>query len=145
MEVPVPPARVWPLLTTPEGLAGWYAFDGVVVEPEPGGRLVFTWAEHGTYRGRVTIVDEPATFAFRLAVSPDGEPVEGHSTLVTLTVTAAGPGSVVALRQTGFADLDPGLGDSADLAAAEIPGWERGLRRLADAARARARVGADVG
>ena len=134
VDVAAPPERVWQLLTTADGLAAWYAFDGAVVEPRAGGALSFTWAEHGTYRGRVELVEEPTTFAFRLAASPDTEPDEGRNTLVTITVERAGEGSTVIVRHTGFDRLDPPLGDPAALAATEIQGWEGGLNLLADVA-----------
>ena len=39
-EIAAPPDRVWPLLTTPDGLTAWYAFDGATVEPVVGGGSV---------------------------------------------------------------------------------------------------------
>jgi uncharacterized protein YndB with AHSA1/START domain len=134
VDVAVPPERVWPLLTTPEGLAAWYAFDGAVVEPRAGGALSFTWTEHGTYRGRVEVVDEPTRFAFRLAATPDTDPDDGRSTLVTIMVEPAGEGSTVIVRHTGFDRLDPPLGDPDALAAVEVEGWEGGLGLLAEVA-----------
>jgi uncharacterized protein YndB with AHSA1/START domain len=139
VDVATPPEQVWPLLTTAEELARWYAFDGAVVEPEVGGAVAFTWAEHGTYRGRVEVVDEPTTFAFRLAARPDEDPDEGASTLVTITVERAGAGSTVIVRHTGFDRLDESLGEPQALAAQEVEGWEGGLRLLVDLA---ARAGA---
>lgn len=141
VEVAATPEQVWPLLTTPEGLAQWYAFDGAELDLRPDGALAFSWTEHGRYRGRVTEVDEPSTFAFRLAVRPDDDPVHGAAGLVTLTVAEAGPGSVVAVRHTAFDRLDPALGAATALAADERPGWENGLRRLAEVA---ARTGVRV-
>ena len=134
VDVAAPPTRVWPLLTTAEGLATWYAFDGATVEPTVGGALSFTWTEHGTYRGRVELVEEPTRFAFRLAATPDTNPEEATSTLVTITVESAGEGSTVIVRHTGFDRLDRQLGDPAVLAAMEVEGWEGGLRLLADLA-----------
>jgi uncharacterized protein YndB with AHSA1/START domain len=134
VDVAAPPERIWPLLTTAEGLARWYAFDGATVEPRAGGALSFTWTEHGTYRGRVELVDEPTTFAFRLATTPDIDPEEGRSTLVTITVEPAGEGSTVIVRHIGFDRLDPSPGDPADLAAVEVQGWEGGLGLLAEVA-----------
>ncbi len=134
VDVAAPPEQVWPLLTTAEGLAAWYAFDGAVVEPEVGGALAFTWTEHGTYRGGVEVVDEPTTFAFRLAARPDSDPDEGRSTLVTITVERAGEGSTVIVRHTGFDQLDQTLGDPEAIAAQEVEGWQGGLGLLVDLA-----------
>ncbi|HZA71766.1 MAG TPA: SRPBCC domain-containing protein [Propionibacteriaceae bacterium] len=134
VDVAAPPERVWPLLTTAEGLATWYAFDGATVDPRTGGALSFTWAEHGTYRGRVEEVDRPRTFAFRLAATPDTDPTDGGSTLVTITVESAGDGSTVIVRHLGFDRLDHRLGEASALAAAEVAGWEGGLGLLAQVA-----------
>lgn len=131
VDIAAPAADVWPLLTSGAGLARWYAFDGASVEPEPGGAITMHWAEHGTFRGRVVEVLEPATFAFRLSIVRDEEPTESTSTLVTITVTESGPGCVVTVRQTGFELLDPRLGGARSLVATEIQGWESGLRLLA--------------
>ena len=131
VEIAAPPDRVWPLLTTPDGLTAWYAFDGATVEPVVGGRISFHWAEHGTYLGRVTAYEEPTTFGYRISATPDTEPAEQTSTDVLITVEAAGPGSTVVVRHTGFAGLDPALGDPDALVGDEIQGWEGGLELLA--------------
>ena len=131
IDIAAPPDRVWPLLTTPDGLATWYAFDGATVEPVVGGRISFHWSEHGTYLGRVTACQEPTTFGYRISSTPDSEPAEGTSTEVLITVQQAGPGSTLIVRHTGFAELDPALGDRDELVADEIQGWEGGLELLA--------------
>jgi uncharacterized protein YndB with AHSA1/START domain len=131
VDVAAPPDRVWSLITTPDGLAAWYAFDGATVEPEVGGRISFHWTEHGTYLGRVTAYEEPSRFGYRMAATPDTEPAEGSSTEVLITVQASGTGSTVVVRHTGFAELDPALGDPDALVGDEIQGWEGGLELLA--------------
>lgn len=121
--------RVWAALTEPEELRRWYAFDGAEVDLEPGGRVELGWAEHGRYVGRVVEVDPPRTFSFRLAHVPDVEPEAGNSTLVTFRVTAGEAGTVIMVRESGLADLDPALG-GAEFRDQEVAGWESGLALL---------------
>ena len=131
IDVAAPPDKVWPLLTTPDSLAAWYAFDGATVEPVVGGRISFHWAEHGTYLGRVTAYQEPTRFGYRISAVPSTEPAEGTSTDVLITIQKAGSGSTVVVRHTGFTELDPALGDPDALVADEIQGWDGGLELLA--------------
>lgn len=140
IDVAAPPERVWPLLTEGDGLARWYAFDGATVDPRPGGELVMHWAEHGTFRGRVVEVHEPTTFAYRISAIPDAEPEDGAATLVVLTLSSSGAGSVLTVRQSGFERLGPSVGIPADQVATEVEGWEAGLRLLAECVRAGAGV-----
>lgn len=139
VDVAAPPERVWPLLSTGDGLARWYAFGGATIDASPGGALTLSWVEHGTFRGRVVEVDEPRVFGFRLAMVPDTEPDDGAATTVTLTAAAAGDGSVVTVRHGGFDQVDPGVGPAVTVAA-EVEGWEAGLRRLAEVVRTMAGV-----
>ena len=132
VEIAAPPDRVWPLLTTPDGLTAWYAFDGATVEPVVGGRISFHWAEHGTYLGRVTAYEEPTHV--RLPHRGDAGDRAGRAgpvPSVLITVEATGPGSTVVVRHTGFGGLDPALGDPDALVGDEIQGWEGGLELLA--------------
>ena len=49
--IKAPVAVVWALVTQPEHVAQWYAFDGADIELRPGGRLAFRWREHGEFPG----------------------------------------------------------------------------------------------
>ncbi len=124
------PEAVWPLVTSPEHVTAWYAFDGAQIDARPGGRMLLTWVEHGSFEGEVVTVDEPHCFAYRVAITPDTPPVAGNSTLVTLTLTASGTGTLVTATQTGFDDLAAEFGSAFDNAAADALGWEGGFALL---------------
>lgn len=131
IHVPVEPDRLWPIVSEAGSFARWYAFDGAEFDTVPGSPMTLHWSEHGTFHGQVVTVDEPSTFAFRIAAEPDAEPTDTTSTLVTLQLKASGGGSLLTVTQSGFAELDPRLGVPHELAATEADGWEGGLAALA--------------
>ncbi|WP_049576103.1 SRPBCC domain-containing protein [Streptomyces sp. SBT349] len=132
LHIAAAPAAVWPVLTTAEHLAKWYAFDGARIDARPGGAMTLHWAEHGTFHAEVTAVDEPRRFAYRIAAAPDTEPGDTGSTLVTFTLKPSGTGTLLTVRHTGFTGLDAAFGPATEAAAAEREGWEGGLVTLAE-------------
>ena len=126
IRVAASPERVWAVLTEPDQLRRWYAFDGATVTREPGGLVELRWAEHGRFLGRVVDVDPPSTFSFRLAHVPDVEPTADNSTLVTFALTADRVGTVLTVRESGLTDLDPVVAGT-DFRTHEVEGWEAGL------------------
>jgi uncharacterized protein YndB with AHSA1/START domain len=96
---------VWKAITDPSSLAAWFG-DSADIDLRPGGSANFGWSEYGaTISGRVEIVDEPHTFAFRWAAL-GGVPLdESPSTLVTLSLTADDDKTLVKVVETGFASL----------------------------------------
>ncbi|GAA1452401.1 SRPBCC domain-containing protein [Nocardiopsis tropica] len=131
VHVGVTPERLWPVLTRPEHFAAWYAFGGAEFEAVPGAPMELRWDEHGTFRGRVVTVDEPSTFAYRIAAEPDTDPGEGVSTLVTMTVRKSGDGSLLKVVQSGFDALHARFGTVSDNVVPEEEGWAGGLAALA--------------
>lgn len=104
--VAAPPARVWELWTTAEGISSWWAPEGfrtdvTRLELTPGGELVYTMTavapaqiafmeEYGMplateSRKRFIEIDAPATLSYRSLIDfiPDHEPYE-HLTVVEL-------------------------------------------------------------
>ena len=124
--------RVWDLLTQPEHIARWYAFDGADIDLRPGGRLAFRWREHGEYRGRVERVEKPHTLSFRFVGHvPDQDPNLHNSTLVTFTLRERGGSTIVRVDERGFAGLiDPTEG-TANKSAISLEGWRGGFEALA--------------
>ena len=124
--------RVWDLLTQPEHIARWYAFDGADIDLQPGGRLVFRWREHGEYRGRIVRVDKPHTLSFRFVGHvPDQDPNLHNSTLVTFTLRERGGSTTVRVDESGFAGLiDPREGD-VNKSVISLEGWRGGFEALA--------------
>lgn len=120
--IDAPPTSVWPIITDPVHLAGWFS-DEVEIDLRPGGSLVLTWHGHGTYRARIETVDPPHTFAFRWLLREDKEPVEGASTLVVMTLVPTGNATTLRVTETGFAKLAWPQQDQARYASENAKGW----------------------
>lgn len=106
--IDAPVERVWSLVTEAEHIGRWFGDAGAEVDLRPGGAMVMRWSEHGTSRARVEVVEPPRRFAYRWAPfsHPLGEePVEGNSTLVEFTLAPDGDGTLLKVRETGFAQL----------------------------------------
>jgi uncharacterized protein YndB with AHSA1/START domain len=101
--IDAPPSVVWPIVTEAQHLGGWFS-DEAEIDLRPGGRMLLTWHEHGTYEGRVEIVDAPRVFAFRWQTR-EGEFSETNSTLVVMTVEAEEAGTRLRVLESGFAAL----------------------------------------
>lgn len=133
VELALAPSGVWELLTDPKALASWYAYGGAEIDPQPGGAIALSWAADEVFRGRVEQADRPTRFSYRLALETGVDPTPTNSTLVQFLVTESptGAGSTLAVRESGFADLD-------DKYAAENPGkaetmaWMMSLGMLAN-------------
>ena len=128
-----PIERVWELLTQPEHIARWYAFDGADIDLRPGGRLAFRWRDHGEYRGRIEQVERPHTLSFRFVGHvADQDPTLHNSTLVTFTLRERGGSTIVRVVESGFSALiDPIEGD-ASKSAISLEGWRGGFAALAE-------------
>ena len=129
--IQAPIERVWDLLTQPAHVAAWYAFDGAEIDLRPGGRLVFSWKEHGAFHGRVERVEPPRVFAFRFVGHlPDVAPAPGNSTLVEFTLTCEGQATRVRVLETGFDELSSPDEGGLGKAAISLEGWRGGLEAL---------------
>lgn len=123
--------RVWELLTAPEHVAQWYAFDGATIELRPGGRIAFTWEAHGRYLGRVESVEPPTCWSFRfVGHEADVEPSAGNSTLVTFTLAPELDGTRIRVVESGFAGLVAPSEGGVAKAAISLEGWRGGLAAL---------------
>lgn len=129
IEVAAGVERVWQILTDPEALRQWYAFDGATVELEVGGRLTFSWAEHGLYVARVLEVDPPRVLRYLQSHVPDAEPTPASSTTVTFTVDPLPLGCRVSVVETGLDALDPEL-VGAGFHAVQVEGWSEAFALL---------------
>ena len=129
--IKAPVAVVWALVTQPEHVAQWYAFDGADIELRPGGRLAFRWIEHGEYRGRVESVEPPHRFAFRFVGHvPDQDPAPGNSTLVEFLLEDRVDSTLLRVVESGFAALtDPHEG-ALSKAGMSLNGWRGGFAAL---------------
>jgi uncharacterized protein YndB with AHSA1/START domain len=112
--------RVWDVLTQAEHLGRWFGDAGAEIDLRPGGRLTLSFAGYGTSVGRVERVDAPAGFSFRWARTKGAEPAPGDETLVEFTLTETDAGTLVQVRESGFASL---TGDAAGYHRGNVEGW----------------------
>ena len=113
-------SRVWEVVTRAEHLGRWFGDAGAEIDLRPGGRLTLSFAGHGTTVGRVEQVDAPERFSFRWARTRDVEPAVGDETLVEFTLTETADGTVVQVRESGFATLS---GDAVAYHRGNVEGW----------------------
>jgi uncharacterized protein YndB with AHSA1/START domain len=128
--VAAPVDRVWAIITEPEHIQAWFAFDGATIDLRPGGELVMTWKEHGTYHARIERIEPPHRFAWRWARLPGEQPRPGDSTLVEFTLTPEGERTRLRVVESGFRDLDLSEAEQAQWAADNIQGWQGGFDAL---------------
>jgi uncharacterized protein YndB with AHSA1/START domain len=101
--IDAPPSVVWAIVTEAQHLGGWFS-DEAEIDLRSGGRMLLTWREHGTYEGRVEVVDAPHLFAFRWQTR-EGEFSETNSTLVVMTLEAEEAGTRLRVVESGFGTL----------------------------------------
>ena len=101
--IDAPPSVVWAIVTEAQHLGGWFS-DEAEIDLRSGGRMLLTWHGHGTYEGRVEMVDAPGLFAFRWQTR-EGEFSEANSTLVVMTLEAQEAGTRLRVVESGFATL----------------------------------------
>jgi len=120
------PERVFDTITSARE---WDAFftNGMELQPQPGGKMVFRWKDWGPdfYTTEATCeivtVDRPRLFAFRWwAVDQD------HPTTVEFHLTPDYGGTVIRLREHGYPDTDKGRAMILECAA----GWGEALALL---------------
>jgi uncharacterized protein YndB with AHSA1/START domain len=112
--------RVWEVITQATHLGRWFGDAGAEIDLRPGGRLTLSFEGHGTSVGRVERVEEPAAFSFRWARTRETEPAPGDETLVEFTLTETADGTLVQVRESGFASL---TGDAAGYRRGNVDGW----------------------
>ncbi|OGS47342.1 MAG: hypothetical protein A3K66_05850 [Euryarchaeota archaeon RBG_16_67_27] len=102
-----PAERVFDAFATAEGLDAWFT-SGTSLEPHPGGAFTWRWKEWGpdrvttTSRGEVVAIERPERFVFLW------ESGNETRTRVEISFEAVADGTVVRLRETGYADTPRG-------------------------------------
>src|SRR3954452_2241942 len=131
--IEAPVERVWQLLTSPEHVGRWFADAGAEIDFRPGGALSLSWREHGTYHGRVEVVEPPRRFAFRWLSTIDvqADPAPGNSTLTEFTLAAEGAATRVAVVESGFDSLEGDPEARTAAFASHSRGWTLELADLA--------------
>jgi uncharacterized protein YndB with AHSA1/START domain len=98
------PERIYHALTTPEGLDAWFT-QGALVDARPGGSILFRWQDWGPDHistedgGPVLEALSPRRFVFQW--HPDGP---GYATTVEVTIQPGMDGTIISLREYGYAD-----------------------------------------
>jgi len=118
IDVAAPAGRVWELVSTSEGLSGWFVDSTVVPGPQGSVTLRFAPGAEGTVP--ILAWDPPHRIRFGM---PDGVPGRVHEFTITPTVQ----GSRVDLKDEGVDDAE------ADATAAGWTGFLGKLRALAEA------------
>jgi uncharacterized protein YndB with AHSA1/START domain len=115
IDIAAPASRVWDLVSTSEGLSGWFVDAAVVPGPQGSVTLRFAPGAEGTVP--IVIWDPPRRIKFGVA---DGGRVHD------ITIVAAARGSRVRLQDEGVPDAE------ADATAAGWAGFLGKLRLLAE-------------
>jgi uncharacterized protein YndB with AHSA1/START domain len=93
LDLPAPPAEVWPELTDPPRLGAWLGAE-VDLDARRGGRGRFRLEDGEVREALVHEADEPHRLVFTWwPVERDGRRRMGAATTVTITVDEAGQGS----------------------------------------------------
>lgn len=129
IHIQAPPERVWRLLTEAEHISRWFG-DSTEVDLRPGGQMIFTWARFGSHLAQVERLEPPTFFSYRWARQPGEYPVEGNSTLVEFTLTAADAGTVLRVVETGFDSLKVSAQEKDTAVTQNIQGWRNELAEL---------------
>jgi uncharacterized protein YndB with AHSA1/START domain len=132
--IDAPVERVWAVLTEPEHVGGWFADAGAEIDLRPGGAMRLSWAEYGSVRARVEVVEPPRRFAYRWTAhfAGDAEPAAGNSTLVEFMLTPEGGGTRLRVIESGFDALTTSAEAAERNHADNTSGWKEMTRRLAD-------------
>ena len=129
--VAAPLEVVWSAVTEAEHVGSWFG-DSAEVELRPGGQVLLTWKDYGTFRGRVETVEPPHRFAFRWARPADVDPRPGNSTLVEFTLAEEGEGTRLRVVESGFETLGVTESERAKHVAENEQGWREELGHLVE-------------
>lgn len=132
VEIEASTERVWSLITEPQHVKVWYAFDGAEVDLRVGGVIEHVWEEHGRFLGRIDVLERPHRLGYRYANVPDELPASGRSTHVLFELTALGTGLTrVTVTESGLDQLELSEADRAAYREVTTQGWNGGLSTLA--------------
>lgn len=120
------PETVWRYWTDPARMCDWWGA-AAELDPRPGGACVIEMGNGGVMRGEYVelVPHERIVFTFGWDPHAAGPDIAPGSTLVEVTLTADGDGTILALRHTG---LPPAA------TAEHRAGWSHFLPLLAGAA-----------
>lgn len=101
VRIAAPPEIVWSFWTEPDRIAEWWG-NGTDVNVEPGGVLRVELARGPVMLGAFTALEPPRRLAFTFGWEQHapGEPLAPGSTVVEVTLTPDGDGTIVNLRHS---------------------------------------------
>jgi uncharacterized protein YndB with AHSA1/START domain len=123
------PERVWEVITVPEHINQWL-WDFAEIDLREGGAMTLAGtykAKPYSYEATIEDLDPPHVFAFRWA---EGGWVDGGSTRVEISLTAADGGTRLRLVESGFASLDISDDLRSELFGDISGGWKSELCEL---------------
>jgi len=132
--ISAPPETVWSILTEPEHIQTWWAFDGAEVDLRPGGAMLFRWTEHGEFRSVIKTVERDRRFVFQMSSNPGKAPEPGGQTLVEFTLISESGGTQLNFMESGFSGLEGTEEEVAQSAVISKQGWTGGLAVLKELA-----------
>lgn len=123
---------VWSALTEADQISKWFASGGAGIDLRPAGTMTLDFGEHGRHRATVETVEPVTRFAFRWALVPDAEPVDGNSVTVEFNLENRGDSTHIRLVESGFAALDGGAEAQSRFRDGNGKGWDGCLKALSE-------------
>lgn len=102
-----PPARIWPALTTVEGLAGWWSLGETVLEGDPGRLGRFTFKSRAVVTELEVITLEPPRRVMWRTLRSNA-PGGWDGTTIAFDLVAEGEGTRLDFAHRGFAEENEG-------------------------------------
>jgi len=103
--------KCYDAFATSDGINAWFT-EGARIDARPGGAMLFKFVEWGAdkinaeFPGRVIEAQRPERFVFEWGS-------DAEATTVELAFESAEGGTIVRVRERGFAKIDSALGNSA--------------------------------
>jgi len=111
--IKAPREKVYDAFATADGLDAWFT-EGSVIDARPGGAMKFKFVDWGAdkinieFAGRVLEARRPERFVYQWGIEKPET-----TTTVELTFEERDGGTIVEVRERGFADIKNALGNSA--------------------------------
>ena len=101
VRIDAPPELVWSFWTDPDRITEWWG-TGTAFDVEPGGALRIELADGPVMCGTIEALEPPnrLVFTFGWEGNAPGEPLAPGSTVVEVTLTPDGDGTLLALRHS---------------------------------------------
>jgi len=134
LRIDATPEVVYEVISSPEHLREWWP-DDAELDPVPGATGVITFGDPASPDAKVeaiTVVeaDPPHRFAFRWVYDDGASPAPDNSLLVTFDLVAAGDGTLLRFKETGFRERGWEAAVLEEAYLDHARGWDHFLPRL---------------